>query len=261
MWLSRSGRAPVRGGGAASGCVPLRVSARVFHVTSIEVARPNQLGDIYDSILAKSFPPAELVDRAAFLTHATWGEVLVSGGEEITAVAVGDHSAATRLMLVEYLAVAPEHRASGSGTELFRAARQRWMDLVSPGAFLAEIERPDAHQASEAYGDPIRRLAFYERLDVRALALPYYQPAVGPETAPVPDLLLGIVVEDDSWVHGNRFLEGARIEALLRERNPDPTDAELPAWEALLEATRNPEGIELVPLSEYERVPRSGPIG
>ncbi|HRA76038.1 MAG TPA: hypothetical protein PLE12_07365 [Propionicimonas sp.] len=228
---------------------------------AIKVARPNQLGEIYDNVLARSFPPAELVDRAGFLTYTTWGEVLVTGEEQIEGVAVGDHSAATGLMMVDYLAMAPESRQEGHGSELFATARERWVELLSPGAFLAELERPDAHPASEAYGDPERRLRFYQRLGVRALAVPYYQPAVAPGQPPVPDLLLGILVEDPSWVVGDLFVQGERVAALLVERNPSPTPAELPAHEALLASLRDPAGVELVDLDDYQRIARSGPVG
>lgn len=223
----------------------------------IAVARPNQLDDIYDRILARSFPPDQLVDRGSFLTDSTWGEVLVLSGAdgELEAVAVGDHSPQTGLLVVEYLAVAPERRASGSGSELFAAARDYWRELMHPGAFLVEMERPDVHSGSVEHGDPARRLAFYARQGVRALDLPYYQPAVTSETAPVPGLLLGVVLEDPSWERDGYFTEGARLRALLTERNPDPTPAELPAWTELLAACDEP--IELVDLADYARVSRS----
>lgn len=230
-------------------------------MSQIDVARPQQLGEVYDAILAPSFPASQLVDRASFLTHSTWGEVLVTTGAdgELKAAAVGDYSRETELLLVEYLAVAPGERASGAGGELFTAAGERWNKLVSPGAFLAELSRPGADPDTESHGDPERRLAFFSRLGMKALALPYYQPAVSPDQVPVADLLLGIVVQEPSWVDGEAFLEGSRIEAFLHSRNPDPTPAELPAWERLLEATRGP--IRLLDLARHAEVPLSGPIG
>lgn len=234
-------------------------------MSTIQVARPNQLGDVYDLILAPLFPADTLVDRASFMHGSTWGEVLVSEAPDgaLTGAAVADHLPNLRLSVLEYLALDPGHRAQGTGTELFRAAIAQWVQLVSPGAFLVEIARPDAHDPDPAHGDPDRRVAFYDRLGVRALALPYYQPALSPEQRPVPDMVLGILVLEASWLteHGTRFTEGARLEALLQARNPSPTEAELVAWEALLEATREPAGIEVLPLTEYGRVPRSGPIG
>ncbi|HOC13835.1 MAG TPA: GNAT family N-acetyltransferase [Propionicimonas sp.] len=226
----------------------------------MEVAHPNQLGAVYEQLLKRSFPPQELADRDSFLNFVTWGEVLVErDGELITAAAVGDYSPNTDLLLLEYLAVLPEYRGKGSGSKLLEAAFAQWCELMHPGAFLAEIERPDGHQGTPEYGDPVRRLKFYHKLGLKALALPYYQPALSPELAPVPDLLLGVLIEDESWVQDHRFVEGERLAALLRERNPEPTDVEGPAWQALLDACAGP--IELVDLGDYASVPRSGPIG
>ncbi|MBK9698440.1 MAG: GNAT family N-acetyltransferase [Propionibacteriaceae bacterium] len=233
-------------------------------MADIQVARPNQLADIYDRILARSFPSDELVDRATFLTYATWGEVLVSADdlEQVAAVAVADYSSATQLLLVEYLAVAPESREGGSGRKLLKAAQKRWSELMAPGAFLAELERPEGHVASAEFGDPVRRLKFYQRLGYKALALPYYQPALSPEGRAVMDLVLVVLVNDPEWASadGARFTEGARLEALLLERMPAPAPGEEAAWAALMEATRNPEGIELVELSDLSQVPRSVPV-
>ncbi len=231
-------------------------------MTTVQVARPSQLGDVYDTILELSFQPDELVDKAAFMHQTTWGEVLVTQDEEgvATGVAVADHDADTRISVLEYLAVRPGQRGAGAGSALLSAAVSRWTELVSPGVLLAEIERPDSHDATEQFGDPTRRLAFYERHGFQALALPYFQPALTPDRHPVPDLILGIRVFEPTWVNvdATRFVEGPRLEQVLSRRNPGSDE---PAWEALLAATRDPQGIELVPLAEYARVPRSGPIG
>ncbi|MGC3952975.1 MAG: GNAT family N-acetyltransferase [Propionicimonas sp.] len=232
-------------------------------MTTVQVARPSQLGDVYDSILVRSFQPDELVDKAAFMHHTTWGEVLLTEDAEgvATGVAVADHHPATGVSVLEYLAVAPGHRGAGAGSALLQAAVQQWGELVNPGALLAEIERPDAHGATEQFGDPTRRLAFYDRHGFRALAVPYFQPALTADQQAVPDLILGVLVFDPSWLSpdGNRFLAGARLEQALAERIPDDQHPE--AREALLAATRDPAGIELLPLAEYARIPRSGPIG
>lgn len=235
-------------------------------MTTVQVARPSQLGDVYDTILVRSFQPDELVDQAAFMHASTWGEVLVTEDEEgnLTGAAVADHDPATRLSVLEYLAVAPEHRGSGAGSALLTAAVAQWAELVAPGALLAEIERPDSHDATEQFGDPGRRLAFYERHGFRALAVPYYQPALTEDHQPVPDLILGVLVFDPSWVSedGTRFTEGARLEQVLRARIPAPEEpGEAGPWEALIASTTDPAGIELVPLADYARIPRSGPIG
>ncbi|MDQ7991176.1 MAG: GNAT family N-acetyltransferase [Propionicimonas sp.] len=234
-------------------------------MTTVQVARPSQLGDVYDTILVRSFQADELVDKAAFMHHSTWGEVLLTEDAEgvITGAAVADHHADTRLSVLEYLAVSPDHRGAGSGSALLTAAVERWAELVSPGALLAEIERPDAHPATAQFGDPVRRLAFYQRHGFKALAVPYYQPALSETQQPVPDLILGVLVLDPAWASqdGTRFLEGRRLEEVLTHRIPAPEEGDPSAYEALLSATRDPAGVELVELSDYARIPRSGPLG
>lgn len=232
-------------------------------MTTVQVARASQLADVYDTILVRSFQPDEVVDKAAFMHQTTWGEVLVTEDEEgvATGVAVADHHASTGISVLEYLAVAPGQRGGGAGSALLTAAVSRWTELVSPGALLAEIERPDSHSATEAFGDPTRRLAFYERHGFQALALPYYQPALSEKQRAVPDLILGILILEPTWVNtdAGRFVEGPRLEETLALRNPGSGE-EREAWDRLLAATRDPRGIELLPLSEYARIPRSGPI-
>lgn len=234
-------------------------------MTTVQVARPSQLGDVYDTILVSSFQPDELVDKAAFMHHSTWGEVLLTEDAEgaITGAAVADHHAGTQLSVLEYLAVSPDHRGTGSGSALLTEAIQRWAELVSPGALLAEIERPDAHDATDQFGDPTRRLAFYERHGFKGLAVPYYQPALSEEQHAVPDLILAVLVLDPTWASedGTRFLEGSRLEEVLVHRSPAPAPGEEAAYEALLAATRDPAGVEMIPLSQYARIPRSGPLG
>ena len=73
--------------------------------------------------------------------------------------------------------------------------------------------------------------------------------------------ILGILILEPTWVNVDvsRFVEGPRLEQTLAERNPGSGE-QRGAWERLLAATRDPQGIELVPLSEYARIPSSGPI-
>lgn len=227
-------------------------------LSGVEAASPYLLGEIYDQILAKSFPPEEIADRASFLTYTTWGEVLVEG-DPVHAVAVGDYSRDTEMLLLEYLAVLPEYRGQGTGSKLVQSAFQTWRELMGPGAFLAEIERPDAHPGSEEYGDPLRRLNFYDKLGMRALALPYYQRALAAHLPPVPDLLLAVLIEDESWEQDGFFTQGERLAALLRAWNPSPEPEEAPAWQQLMDACSQP--IRILPLTDYLEIPRSGPIG
>ncbi|WP_251151690.1 GNAT family N-acetyltransferase [Cellulosimicrobium sp. Marseille-Q4280] len=159
----------------------------------VPLASPALVASLHRDVLEPSFPPAELVGVDAFLAEHASGRLRSLGVVEdarVVAGVVGAWSPATRVLLVQYLAIAPGRRGGGIGGRLLAAALDAWSRALDPVLVLAEVEHPDHHAASAAHGDPTARLRFYARLGARVLDVPYFQPGDGPGAERVPALLL-----------------------------------------------------------------------
>jgi GNAT superfamily N-acetyltransferase len=159
---------------------------------------------LHRDVLTPSFPPAELIDADELWRDVEHGslEALgtvdeVDGEARMVSGVVGAWFPDERVLLVLYLAIAPGHRGAGVGGALLSAALDAWTAAHDPLAILAEVEHPDHHTASEAYGDPTARVRFYARHRGRALALPYFQPGDGPGGERVPALMLVALRAED----------------------------------------------------------------
>lgn len=192
-----------------------------------------QLTQLYRDVLSPSFPPAELVSLSSFLAEHAAGRLESLGVVEVpdgaappgpsgagtagageaaaheagesgtghagrvVAGVVGSWSAEARVLLVQYLAIAPGRRGGGIGAALLGAAVSAWRENLHPVMVLGEVEHPGFHAASEAHGDPEARLRFYARHGGRVLAVPYFQPGNEPGAERVPALLLMTLATED----------------------------------------------------------------
>lgn len=166
-------------------------------------------GSLYDDVLVPSFPPVELDDRETLLDHLRSGALRARGvvrddrvvaGVATLVLPPGPHEpAGPAAALVLYLAIAPGLRGGGLGGALLDDAVH---DALDHGAdvVLVEVEHPGHHEASPEHGDPAARLRFYARHGIRVLAVPYFQPALGPGRDRVPALLLGVLGLSDAGV-------------------------------------------------------------
>ncbi|GMA25377.1 hypothetical protein GCM10025864_31360 [Luteimicrobium album] len=159
---------------------------------------------LHRDVLSPSFPPAELTGAEELwrdVEHGSleaFGTVEESDGEaRLVSGVVGAWFPTERVLLVLYLAIAPGHRGGGVGGALLSAALDAWTSAHDPLAIVAEVEHPDHHATSEAHGDPTARVRFYARHGGKALALPYFQPGVGPGAARVPALMLVVLRADE----------------------------------------------------------------
>ncbi|THV30135.1 GNAT family N-acetyltransferase [Glycomyces paridis] len=160
----------------------------------VEVRRPGAMSArVYRELFAPSFPAEELESEASVeaALDAGEGSLLVAVDEDGApgGAAFGRWSEASRVQLLTYLAVDGRTRGHGVGGRLLREAVGVWRERYDPCLVVAEIESPDA-PASEAHGDPRRRLAFYEAAGARVLDLPYFQPGIGGPAHRVPGMLL-----------------------------------------------------------------------
>ncbi|MFG3342494.1 GNAT family N-acetyltransferase [Glycomyces sp. NPDC048151] len=170
----------------------------------MEQTRPGGLLDqVYREVLVPAFPPEELEGESdvAETLEAGLGSLLVAVDDagKPAGAAFGRWSEASRVQILTYLAVTPATRGHGLGGRLLRDALDAWRDRYDPCVVVAEIENPDAKVVHEAYGDPRRRLAFYEQHGARALDLPYFQPGIGSPSRRVHGMLLLVLHADPSF--------------------------------------------------------------
>jgi len=131
-------------------------------------------------ILEKSFPPTEYVPNCFVGSGPLTDPFLVACAPDGTILggACGEVYPHSNSLLLGYLAVRQGLRGTGVGGLLMRELRERW---VRPGQLaLLEIDDPRHHAVRDDYGDPTARARFYDRFGVRGLAVPYFQPRLGP---------------------------------------------------------------------------------
>jgi GNAT superfamily N-acetyltransferase len=223
---------------------------------------------VYTDILVPSFPPEERGTLTDLRTGAEDGNTVVlatlDDGDRPVAGAVGDWSAESGVALLSYLAVRPGQRGGGVGGELLAVATKNWRERWQPALMLAEIEHPGAHGASDGYGDPDKRVRFYARYGVRALAVPYFQPGLAPGSPRVYGVML-CAVDVAAAGAGPRpdTVDGARVAQFMTGylNSCEGAVGSDPACVALFAALDQPGGVPLIDISEYARVPRSTPDG
>ena len=229
-------------------------------VRAIESPGPD-LEHVYRRLLEPNFPPEEMgtLDELAAGVGTGAASVLVHAtGEEPDAVAVGWRFAPIPVVLLSYLAVAPEARGAGVGGVLLREAVTTW--TRTPCLVLAEVQHPSSERVSEAWGDPRRRLAFYTRHGARVLDLPYLQPEVHAGAGRVDGMLLVALHVDPTLLTPTGRVRSKAVEAFLQAyfvaaEGAPPSDA--PA-RILLERASDPTGVPLLdPAGDPGSLPRS----
>jgi GNAT superfamily N-acetyltransferase len=174
----------------------------------VEQTRPGgMLEHVYRGVLLPAFPPEEIESESsvAETLDAGLGSLLVAVDDKgkPAGAAFGRWSEASRVQLLTYLAVDPATRGHGLGGRLLHEAMDTWRSRYDPCVILAEVESPDAPAVHEAYGDPRRRLAFYESAGAKILDLPYFQPGIGSPTKRVHGMLLLVLHADPSFTEGS----------------------------------------------------------
>jgi GNAT superfamily N-acetyltransferase len=221
--------------------------------------------EFYRHVMVPSFPPDELETEEELVSGLRSGRsrVLVAVGTDgnVLGGAVGEYFPRSRVMLLAYLAVLPGGRGGGVGSTVLQAARDAWTAELSPRLIVLEVEDPRDFTGSEAFGDPVARVRFYERHGGRALPLPYVQPALGPDTARVPGLMLMAFGNDEPGAAG--AVDGQHVASFLAEYFEEfegaarPGDTEL---ELLLSACAWPGGLPLLTIDELPSTAERGNI-
>jgi GNAT superfamily N-acetyltransferase len=152
----------------------------------------------HEDLMTPMFPPAELMTyeelRRARQEGSTSGTLLLGHDGPVGGI-VTELYLDGRVLLVAYLVVASAMRSRGLGSELLAT-------VAAPGPLvLAEIDDPRRHPVGP-YGDPYRRVRFYEREGWRLLPLSYTQPSLRPGSPRVGGLLLITSWATDADVDG-----------------------------------------------------------
>jgi GNAT superfamily N-acetyltransferase len=213
------------------------------------------VSEFYRAVLRPSFRDDELVDEDELRETIDAGtcHVLVARDDDGTVLggAVGDWFESSRVQLLSYLAARPGVRGRGLGTLLVRAAVDSWVTRLDPLLVVGEVEDPRHYSNDDPdspYGDVIARVRFYEKLGVRALPIPYTQPALRTGASRVPHLLLMVFAVGAGAAIEPGRVEGAIVEQFLVEYFTDmegdvSDDVEL---SRLLAACREPSGLPLL---------------
>ncbi len=166
------------------------MSIEVHKITTAPENTMAQIRKLYEM----SFPPAELreFERIAGDLVSPNGERRTSllaaiEGESVLGISIYAVFPRESLAYLWYLCVDPETRGAGVGGRLYRASLDQldsdgWTDLKG---MIFEVERLSS-EAHPIYGDPHRRVRFYQRLGARMIeGYDYHQPPIPPHD-PVP---------------------------------------------------------------------------
>lgn len=230
---------------------------------SIEVLTdPDDLAVTYHDLLLPAFIPEELGSLQGLIDGVTHGDAIVTvvrDGAEITGAAVGEWFPTSRVMLLAYLAVAPNARSGGVGSRLLRETLALWEERYSPVLVIAEVEHPGFHGSDPGRGDPAARLRFYDRFGAKLIDMPYFQPALRPGSKRVTGLLLLLLAARRGVIDASGTILAGRtplVEA-LREYSRDfqlPPVDESPEVIGLTDALFGEAPVRLLPVSAYDRV-------
>lgn len=219
----------------------------------VEQTRPGGLlAQVYREVLVPAFPAEELESEQSIAESLEAGSgslfVAVDEAGEPGGAAFGHWSPAARVQMLTYLAVKPGTRGHGIGGRLLREAVGTWSERYAPCVVVAEIESPEGPAVHEAYGDPRRRLQFYEAAGARVLDLPYFQPGIGGPERRVQGMLLLVLHTDPSFTpnHPDR-LSGTSLRAFMEAYLEDSEGREAVDWDAkaLLKAMERPDGVPM----------------
>lgn len=226
-------------------------AGRQVVISQLDYRDERSVSEFYQYVLLPNFPASELVTRESFDEglHKGLSGALVArlGDGAVVGGTVCDWFSPSRVLLLSYLAVQAGHRDLGIGRQLLETSLSTWAAEFRPLLVVAEVEDP-RHYHGTAFGDPARRVRFYERIGARALPLPYFQPALEPGGERAEHLML-MVLGGSQAPPGARQVDGELVGRFLTdyleqaEGQADPADAQA---RALLAACHQPGGLALL---------------
>ncbi len=160
------------------------------------------------SLSAGNFP-SETVETPNAASSA--GIVVLDEHKDPIACVIGEWFPSSRALLISYLAVAPQARGKGLGTELIARALDQWPRRFSPLLILGEVEDPRFFKDDSIKGNTLDRLRLYERLGAKFADINYFQPSLGPSKPRVRNLLLTVAyIASDCLLDHQSHLPGSQ---------------------------------------------------
>lgn len=220
------------------------------------------LRQAYQRLLVPSFPASELMglpELAGMVAAGTASVHAAGERDDPIAVAVVQRLQHSRAVLLPYFAARPDRRGRGVGTRLLSELLAGIRADPSVTVVLGEVEHPRFHPPHPEHGDPVARLRFYGRLGGQILAVPYFQPPIDAGQEPVYAMLLLALDPPPELVRDGRLLPAAGLEPALQAMMSGADPARFPV-DALLDAARDPRGVQLLGVGALEDAPVSRPL-
>ena len=220
---------------------------------------PALLHRFYEDVLLQSFSPEEL-DDVDTMERGLRGDgetkvlATVALGHDKAPVGgiVGDLYSDERVLLLSYLAVLPDMRGRGTGSELIRHALGSWRARHECDLVVAEVHDPRAWQ-DIAGEDAESRLRFFGRAGARVLDVPFVQPALRLGADRVAGFLLLVMDAEAAKKEISSALVAHFVERYYQvaESATEPYD---PTLTELLGRINAAETIRLLSVDEYEAI-------
>jgi GNAT superfamily N-acetyltransferase len=220
---------------------------------------------LYREVLEPAFAPEELEGIESLASRLTRpGEpgslvaVALGPDGDVVGGLVADHDRDCRVLLLSYLAVRPDLRGQGIGSRLMRDVVPAWYEARQVLLTLAEVHDP--RHWSDRGDMAVARLRLSERLGARALATRFVQPSLHGDRERVRGFLLLALHVDPSIRLRDGDKEGIPASLLARfvrryyDDAEGPVSSPDPELASLLARIEQDDLMQLVPLSEYERV-------
>ena len=225
------------------------------------------LEELYRNVLQPSFSVDELETLESMLSRleaedetTLLAAVAVDGAGNVVAGLVGELYPDVKVLLLGYVAVRPDVRRRGVGSQLILQVVPRWYARADVRLALGEVHDPRFWpQAPDE--DAISRLRLYGRLGGRLLDVPFVQPALDAQRQRVRGFLLLVTYVDHTVSierDGRTYIPADVVSEFIQSYFATVEDAERPydlELAALVARTEARPQIALLGIDEYESIP------
>ncbi len=225
------------------------------------------LEELYRNVLEPSFSVDELETLESMLSRlgaedesTLLAAVAVDRAGDVVAGLLGELYPDAEVLLLGYVAVRPDVRSRGVGSQLILEVVPRWCARAAVRLALGEVHDPRfwPHARDE---DAVGRLRLYGRLGGRLLDVPFVQPALDADRQRVRGFLLLVSYVDPTVAierDGRTYIPADVVSDFIQSYFATVEDAEPPydpELAALVARTEERPQIALLGIDEYESIP------